>query len=97
MRKLEAYALYESEGHHPAPCGLVALDKLVAMNNEGATAAQAESKAVFETTRTWGVIAISFAFCVSAVSATADRARRHARHRRGGPAHAGAGRRRPRR
>jgi methyl-accepting chemotaxis protein len=68
--KAQAYALYESKGIIPRRAASVALDKLVAMNNEGATAAQAESKAVFETTRTWGVIAISFCVLLSTVAAT---------------------------
>ncbi|WP_156650011.1 MCP four helix bundle domain-containing protein, partial [Methylobacterium sp. Leaf89] len=69
-QKAQAYALYESQGIIPRRAASAALDKLVAMNNEGASAAQAESKTVFETTHTWGLIAIALCLLISTVSAT---------------------------
>ena len=69
-QKAQAYALYESKGIVPRRAASMALDKLVSMNNAGATAAQAESKAVFETTRTWGLVAIAFCLLISTISAT---------------------------
>ncbi|MHC2089496.1 methyl-accepting chemotaxis protein [Methylobacterium sp. CM6244] len=68
-QKAQAYDLYEQKGIIPRRAASAALDKLVAMNNEGASAAETDSKAVFETTRAWGIGAIALSLVISALSA----------------------------
>ncbi|WP_311275241.1 MCP four helix bundle domain-containing protein [Methylobacterium sp. WCS2018Hpa-22] len=68
-QKAQAYDLYEQKGIIPRRAASAALDKLVAMNNEGASAAETDSKVVFETTRAWGIGAIALSLVISALSA----------------------------
>ncbi|WP_419952559.1 methyl-accepting chemotaxis protein [Methylobacterium sp.] len=68
-QKAQAYDLYEQKGIIPRRAASAALDKLVAMNNEGASAAETDSKAVFETTRAWGIGAIALSLVISVLSA----------------------------
>jgi len=68
-QKAQAYDLYEQKGILPRRAASAALDKLVTLNNEGATEAQVRSEAVFEDTRTWGLTAMGVAVVLSALSA----------------------------
>ena len=48
-----------------------ALDKLITLNNEGAAQAQARSKDTYESTWTWGVVAMVLGLVLSAGAALA--------------------------
>ncbi|MEE7502039.1 methyl-accepting chemotaxis protein [Methylobacterium sp. C33D] len=67
-KKAEAYQLYESKGLIPRRAASKALEKLIAINNAGADAAQAESTAVFNETWTVSLVAIGLALTVSVLS-----------------------------
>ncbi len=69
-QKTQAYDLYERKGLTLRRAASVILEKLITMNNEGASAAEAENKAVFETTRTLGIIAVAITILISTISAT---------------------------
>jgi methyl-accepting chemotaxis protein len=68
-QKAKAYELYEQKGMTPRRAASVALEQLISLNNEGAAAAQARSKAVFEDTRMWGLAAMLLAVMLSVLSA----------------------------
>ncbi|MGH1589280.1 methyl-accepting chemotaxis protein [Methylobacterium phyllosphaerae] len=68
-KKAEAYQLYETKGLIPRRAASKALETLIAINNDGAAAAQARSSAIFDETRTVGLIAIALAVGVSVLSA----------------------------
>jgi methyl-accepting chemotaxis protein len=68
-QKAQAFELYESKGLPVRRAASNALDKLSALNNDGAAQAQAQSKAVFEDTRTWGLAAMGLAVVLSILSA----------------------------
>jgi methyl-accepting chemotaxis protein len=68
-QKAEAFALYESKGIIPRRAASVALDKLIAINNEGAARAQARSQDTYENTRVWGIIAMILGLVLSAGAA----------------------------
>ncbi|MFE1603291.1 methyl-accepting chemotaxis protein [Methylobacterium sp. ID0610] len=68
-QKSQAYELYEKKGIAPRRAASEALDKLIALNTEGAVRAQADSKDVFESTRTLGVVAVVLGLVLSIVSA----------------------------
>ncbi|MCJ2139498.1 methyl-accepting chemotaxis protein [Methylobacterium sp. E-066] len=67
-QKTEAFALYESKGIIPRRAASAALDKLIAINNEGAALAQARSKDTYEHTWTWGVVAMVAGLVLAVVS-----------------------------
>ena len=66
--KAQAYALYETNGLAPRRAVSTALEKLIALNNEGASAAEAQGLTVFEETRTVTLIAIGLALILSVLS-----------------------------
>jgi methyl-accepting chemotaxis protein len=68
-QKAEAFALYESKGIIPRRAASVALDKLIAINNEGAARAQAGSNDTYENTWAWGVGAMILGLVLSAGAA----------------------------
>ncbi|MCJ2034164.1 methyl-accepting chemotaxis protein [Methylobacterium sp. J-068] len=68
-QKAEAFTLYETKGLPIRRAASNALDKLAALNNAGAVAAQARSKAVFEQTRSLGLWAVIGAVVLSVLSA----------------------------
>jgi methyl-accepting chemotaxis protein len=68
-QKAEAFALYESKGIIPRRAASAALEKLLAMNNEGAAQAQARSKDTYENTWAWGVAAMILGLVLSAGAA----------------------------
>jgi methyl-accepting chemotaxis protein len=67
-KKAEAYELYESKGLIPRRAASKALEALVATNNAGATAAQAQSTAIYDETWTVSVVAIGVALVLSVLS-----------------------------
>jgi len=67
-KKAEAYQLYETKGLIPRRAASKALEKLVAINNEGADAAQAQSTAVYNEAWTVGLVAMGLAVAVSLLS-----------------------------
>ncbi|AWN39070.1 methyl-accepting chemotaxis protein [Methylobacterium radiodurans] len=68
--KAQAFELYETKGIIPRRAASAALDKLMTLNNEGAAKAQADSKAVFESTRISGLLAIALGLALSVLGAT---------------------------
>ncbi|MEE7494488.1 methyl-accepting chemotaxis protein [Methylobacterium oryzae CBMB20] len=66
--KAEAYQLYETKGLIPRRAASKALEKLIALNNAGADAAQAQSTAIFNETWTASLVAIGLALAVSVLS-----------------------------
>ncbi|KAB1071654.1 methyl-accepting chemotaxis protein [Methylobacterium planeticum] len=68
-QKAQAYDLYESKGIVPRRAASVALDKLVAMNNDSAGQAEARSRALFEATQTLGIAAVLAGLVLSILSA----------------------------
>jgi methyl-accepting chemotaxis protein len=66
--KAQAYGHYETNGLAPRRAVSSTLEKLVTLNNEGASAAEAQGKAVFEETRMMILVAIGLAVVLSAVS-----------------------------
>ncbi|MGT2478814.1 methyl-accepting chemotaxis protein (plasmid) [Methylobacterium oryzae CBMB20] len=70
-QKAEAFALYETKGIGPRRAASAALDKLITLNNEGAAQAQARSKDTYESTWTWGVVAMVLGLVLSAGAALA--------------------------
>ncbi|MCI9879980.1 MCP four helix bundle domain-containing protein, partial [Methylobacterium goesingense] len=68
-QKTQAFELYESKGLPVRRAASSALEKLTALNNDGATQAQARSKAIFEQTQTLGLVAMLLALALSAASA----------------------------
>ncbi|MEE7449146.1 methyl-accepting chemotaxis protein [Methylobacterium radiotolerans] len=66
--KVEAYQLYETKGLIPRRAASKALGKLIALNNAGADAAQAQSTAIFNETWTASLVAIGLALAVSVLS-----------------------------
>jgi methyl-accepting chemotaxis protein len=66
--KAQAYSLYETSGLAPRRAVSGTLEKLVALNNDGAGAAEAQGKAVFEETRMLILIAIGIAVALSVLS-----------------------------
>ncbi|MEG9524717.1 methyl-accepting chemotaxis protein [Methylobacterium tardum] len=66
--KAEAYQLYETKGLIPRRAASKALEKLIAINNEGAKDAQAQSKAVYQETWTVILVAIVLALSLSILS-----------------------------
>ncbi|ACB22278.1 methyl-accepting chemotaxis protein [Methylobacterium radiotolerans] len=67
-KKAEAYQLYETKGLIPRRAASKALEKLIAINNAGADAAQAQSTAIFNETWTLSLVAIGLAVAVSVLS-----------------------------
>ncbi|MBN4093799.1 MULTISPECIES: MCP four helix bundle domain-containing protein [Methylobacterium] len=67
-KKTEAYQLYETKGLIPRRAASKALEKLIAINNAGADAAQAQGTAVFNETWTVSLVAIALAVAVSVLS-----------------------------
>ncbi len=68
-QKAEAYQLYETKGLIPRRAASTALESLIAMNNDGAAKAEANSAAVYEQTRTVIFVAIGLALALSVLSA----------------------------
>ncbi|MCJ2083180.1 methyl-accepting chemotaxis protein [Methylobacterium sp. J-090] len=66
----KAYALYSSEGVEPRRRASVSLEKIIALNNEGAARAEADGKAVTERTRTIALAAIAGAALLAILLAT---------------------------
>ncbi len=68
-QKSQAFGFYESKGIGPRRAASTALDKLVALNDEGAARAQSESKGVFESTRMLGALAMALGIVLSVLAA----------------------------
>ena len=68
-QKAQAFELYESKGLPVRRAASNTLEKLTALNNDGAAQAQARSTAIFEQTQTLGLTAMLLALALSGLSA----------------------------
>jgi methyl-accepting chemotaxis protein len=68
-QKAQAFELYESKGLPIRRAASNALDKLSALNNDGAAQAQARSKTVFDEIQMLGLVAVVVAVALSALCA----------------------------